>query len=523
MASPSASSVSRILSWSSGAILIASLAGCTEHRYTIEVETDGRTIERSVHIERASGEFGTDDAELARLVATYGKAVDEGTSRASKERHFRGRFQGSVPDDLGGWGQVHQSESPLGRVTFYHELIRPTPDLSALLERSSRALDTLVDVTLETFGEEYGKDAAWPSLRAVVDGPVRADLHHLHVAAWALLIADGLQPTSRTPTEPGVPRIQGAPMAGALLEQDWWKAELVQRGYLTPDQAAILLLDGEPSGASDGLMLVRAVEHKCLVERRPDAAELLGRIRIAFGPEGEPGKSGEDASVVAARLSARAEVAVRARWPELAEEAAAATASQSKDGTQQEGNAASLLAAIAIPDGTTLMAWDDVDVRLTIPGAVVATNGAVVRPLVAPDDGTPATEAPPAKEPAALSEQSDVRWSGILVPRPGQAGRVGLRAWAIAVEPHAQEQRRLWGAVRLNEKDLALWTAHFASLSPAEAQQVRDALEASRDEIAWRRWAAQRTHAAQSGERQSESINACVDLLERAIFTAQRE
>jgi hypothetical protein len=509
-----------------GAICLSSAVGCTEHRYRIDVETDGHAIERSLQIKSVTGSMNPSDAEVARLIACYNRPTPgshsesgSATGRDTASANFRGRFEGRVPNDLGGWGEVTRCESPLGRVAFYHELLRPTIDLAAHLQRSSRALDTLVDVTLEVFGEEYGKDPAWPSLAAVVDGPVRADLHHFQTCGWSVVIAKSLEPTLAAPAASG----QEGTLTGNLPQQDWWKAELAQRGYLAPGEATVLLLDKELPVAADGLVFLRAIERKCVVENQPAAAELLGRIRDALSADSTSSHTRsqgheQDPEPLSARLSARASKAILARWPELA---ATQDPSKGSDADPGEDIAMSLM-AMALPDGAVLAAWDDVEMHVTLPGVIVATNGEVVGsphdPSEAPKSAPPGEASPPPAD-AKGPVQSEVRWTSKIVAHPDQPGRVGMRVWAIAAEPNEEEQRRLWGAVRLTGEDLALLTAQYASLSPAAAAELREAIEASRQETTWRAWMAQRRQPASINEAEPKVIEECVQLLERVLFT----
>jgi len=192
------------------AVLGATLAGCVQNEYDIELTPAGKFLERNVTIRRHGPEGSAD--ELQRL----GKEYNVPPPAPAKMHAFQGRFAGRTPDDVGGFGTFTRWDTALGSVVVYVERFRGNIDAAGELKRRQAAADRTVELLLGWLERELKKEPQWPALQKFLDEEFRRDLFNLSITAWTL----GLTDRSDEIAEPIVRAAQ----------------YLVERGYMTPDE-----------------------------------------------------------------------------------------------------------------------------------------------------------------------------------------------------------------------------------------------------------------------------------------------
>ncbi len=121
-------------------VLLAALTlfvtGCPHNDYTVQLEPQGQSIDRTLIFYRADGTNATtglpnyqsfDAAELADITAQY--SVNSLTNDGA--RHIiHGRFSDRLPADVGGAGTYTNLATSLGNAGFYMERFRGDDDLA---------------------------------------------------------------------------------------------------------------------------------------------------------------------------------------------------------------------------------------------------------------------------------------------------------------------------------------------------------------------------------------------------------
>jgi len=160
--------------------------------YEVGMKPSDGHIEREVRVfceKSSTDESGTTtrsyqevpSAELDKLTGIY--PVHE----KDKDGHthvFRGKFQGKLPQDLGGTGEYVCFASPLGSAFVYVERLPGQDDQAGLCEEKLRAADKLTDLLIGWCEHELAGQDGYQELRAFLDGDLRRDLKNLALYAY---------------------------------------------------------------------------------------------------------------------------------------------------------------------------------------------------------------------------------------------------------------------------------------------------------------------------------------------------
>lgn len=489
------------------------LAGCTEHVYTIDTRDEGDGASRTVTVESrqvVGDEPAKEVDRIGQVLAETGAGGHDASTRT-----FQGTFAREVPDDVGSVGELCRCSSPLGTATLYIEVVRSTSNIAEDIDRAHRALDLGVDAVLQSLDDEYRGDRGFDAARVVIDRPVRTDLHHMLACSWSVSIAERLRSNGMGNND--------------WTSEPWWQAELATRHYLAPDEAMELFLGGDLGHTGEvgerPWRVFRMIARRCRHDGAVAASEWLERLVARLdaevdqaqdapaddgaSPDASPSASPDTAAPPTE--AARLEQAIRRHIAERIGEvvppwltpsgergvhaARHPTDDANGDGDDPSEEASTILLLAIVPGLPMSVSNDEVTLRATLRGAIVArsrahepsgTSGDATPPTSG--DGSDAGDAQPPADPIGDVPESTAVWSGTVMPRPGQGGDLGLRAWAVSAAPDEAEQRRLWGSVRLRGSELAEVACHFSALSPDDAAVARDAMRALSTPASWHRW-----------------------------------
>jgi hypothetical protein len=170
---------------------IASLlsAGCVRDAYLLEITPDEDGFHRRLTVWRVAGlgdqrtEIRPVDAgQLEHLRQIYGSSPIIGDD--SNKHVFEGRFSGTMPADIGGYGSWMRYESPLGSVTGYSERFRGSDDLQQQLADRHVAVDRLIELAGAWLRCEMNGDPHLARVEEFLNEELRRDLKNLAVSMW---------------------------------------------------------------------------------------------------------------------------------------------------------------------------------------------------------------------------------------------------------------------------------------------------------------------------------------------------
>ena len=167
------------------------ITGCPHNQYSVELTPRGPLMERKLTFYR---EDGTDTNGLPNYqlfprdeLATIGRFYKPGAiTRKGERRTVVGRFASAMPGDVGGAGSYLNLSNSLGNAAIYAERFRGDDDLTARMEKRSRAADQLTDLIIGWSERELGHEQNFRRLRHFLDSDFRRDVKNLSFYTWML-------------------------------------------------------------------------------------------------------------------------------------------------------------------------------------------------------------------------------------------------------------------------------------------------------------------------------------------------
>src|SRR5947209_20434698 len=93
-----------------------------------------------------------------------------------------------MPGDVGGGGSYLNLSNRLGNAAVYAERFRGDDDLTARMEKRSKAADQLTDLIIGWSERELGHEQNYRRLRHFLDSDFRRDLKNLSFYVWMLQV-----------------------------------------------------------------------------------------------------------------------------------------------------------------------------------------------------------------------------------------------------------------------------------------------------------------------------------------------
>lgn len=406
--------------------MVLGLGGCIHGVYEIELSPTETGLHRELTFYRAQNSepapptSAPSAEEIAAVQALYGSPV---TTLANGKQQVARDFTGDMPQDIGGAGWHWQLNFPGGTLRAYTERFRGQDDLGEELDGRQRALDRLVELTLQIVDSQVGDDPIGPDLKKFVDGDLRRDARNLSLYLWSFgIIADYQE---RAGDELGVRIVQ----------------YLIERDYVRPQEAL-------------------AWQAAFAKAQRDSPQELFDRFRRTAArksgvPDSQPIPPGISRLLDSQQLNdAATQVAspteeyqrLLAHWererpthPELERPAPTRVFEE--------------LAAQAFLSGSGLFSSDDqLHASLRLPVEPFSTNG------------------------TWEAESNRVTWSRRIASRDRPVVHWPRILFAFWCEPDRQFQQKHFGSVLLNDAALVEYATWFGGLSSARAKQWSDFL-----------------------------------------------
>jgi hypothetical protein len=234
-------------------VIAATLIGCDDIVYKIELKPKGDKIIRTLTASRSSAGSNASKRQLKPLEDADLTAIAKAYSAAKpgpevKEPKFTGTFQGVMPNDVGGSGRYSRFESKLGVSSAYIERFRGNDRPGEVIEASLKAVDEFTDILIGYIESQMGSEPGFAALRKFLDTELRKDLKNISVYSYMLSSPSRL---SWMDSEKADQENQQAEVLARVA------AYLIERDYVKPDQ--LPLLRRHMTSGSDpkaGLMLV---------------------------------------------------------------------------------------------------------------------------------------------------------------------------------------------------------------------------------------------------------------------------
>jgi hypothetical protein len=415
------------------------ISGCQRRQYEIELKPVGSKLER-----RFTFKGTLDRAELERISKAYGL----GKRLPSTSSSVQGSFSGRMPQDVGGAGDYVRYESSLGAVALYVERFRGNDDLYGQLEERRKSVDQLIDLLVGWFETELKDEPGFRDLRNFLNTTLRRDAQNLSLYGWSL-----------------------SALAPDLSEGQ--TAEIALRG-------AHYLVEHGYASYEDAPALYRAIGHD-------NGAAVLKRIRALVVAR----MGGKPRAEISGKLAFLSDLPLLQKsWQHYFEatdyflkrkdeflrriekrEKAARNATHQKDSPpptwDEREHLARAKADVGVEILTDLLAtamapflsnilegWDRVNVSLAAPRAPFWTNG------------------------KWLPEKKRVDWSHDFYVHDAEENRnihVALDwpkfCFAVWNEPNEETQKKLFGTVAVNDKELLNYCIWYQALTSQEKQE----------------------------------------------------
>lgn len=215
--------------------------GCTRKVYEIQLKPDGTSIERTLTV---WSETTSADKKVSPLpegeLRHFRQFYDSANDRLEGDKHvFSGRFEGEMPQDVGGAGSYTHFESPLGSTSLYSERFRGEDDLQDSIAKRNQAVDKIIALLLHWARNELPELETRQRIEVFLDQDLRRDLMNLSAYCLTHAMLSDLD-------EQEIGKRLAARMAQYLVERDyvrWQEVPRLLRVFSSedPDQFAGLL------------------------------------------------------------------------------------------------------------------------------------------------------------------------------------------------------------------------------------------------------------------------------------------
>jgi len=196
------------------AVLLLILASCEEYKYSIEMKSGDRGVERKLTV---SDNLPEDQKEaIAKL---YEKQIAPNI--------FWGSFVSNLPNDVGGAGFYTTFNTDMGKTTIFSERFRGNDSLNDTLEKAQLLVDRIVDFLIGWLEYELGDDPNFVNLKSFCEKNLRQDLKNLAIYFWLSNILKEYKAVDSD--EISIRTMQ----------------YFVERGYFGPKEALLLLGDSD--------------------------------------------------------------------------------------------------------------------------------------------------------------------------------------------------------------------------------------------------------------------------------------
>ncbi len=209
------------------AVLLLIITGCEEYKYSIEMKSCDRGVERKLTL---SGNLPED--QRAAIAKLYQKQIAPNI--------FWGSFDTNLPNDVGGAGFYSTFNTDMGKTTIYSERFRGNDNLNDTLDKAQLQVDRIVDFLIGWLEHELGDDPNFVNLKAFCDKNLRQDLKNVAIYFWLSDILKGFK--SADSDEISIRMMQ----------------YFVERGYFSPKEAILLLGDSDELTEETAYNLVRS-------------------------------------------------------------------------------------------------------------------------------------------------------------------------------------------------------------------------------------------------------------------------
>lgn len=214
-------------------ILFIFIAGCEENKYCIEMKPYDGGVERKL---TCPSNIHMDKDERERIAKLYEKQVDPNT--------FWGKFNESLPNDVGGAGFYTTLSIDMGEVTIYSERFRGNDNLNDTLLQSQLFVDCHLDFLLGWLEYELGDDPNFVNFRDFCNNNLRHDVKNIAVYLWLCNISSEYNSNASE---------------GILMRaKHYW----IERGYLGPKQMRLWAESSEAGEARFFCFLRKVVANK---------------------------------------------------------------------------------------------------------------------------------------------------------------------------------------------------------------------------------------------------------------------
>lgn len=195
------------------------LAGCPHNDYTVELKPITNGVERTLIFYRAEGDSNGAPSrqafpsnELAAITEAYPpNAVKQEGQRCVAT----GDFDGTLPNDIGGFGSFTNFPSNLGDAGFYMERFRGNDDFAAQIDQQFQAADQIADLVIGWSKTEFRHEPGYKKLRQFLDKDFRNDLKNAGLYFWTLRL--------NNPSDTNAPEEFTARFCQYLLERGYLK------------------------------------------------------------------------------------------------------------------------------------------------------------------------------------------------------------------------------------------------------------------------------------------------------------
>lgn len=125
------------------------------------------------------------DDELDILTKAFNGQKPTSVVKDDTRRYtFKGNFRDTMPNDIGGAGSYVHLTSELGDTWVYFERFRGNNDPAGVLERSSKAVDRLIELTIGWLNTVVGDDAEFIALRHFLKTEFARDMKNMNLYLW---------------------------------------------------------------------------------------------------------------------------------------------------------------------------------------------------------------------------------------------------------------------------------------------------------------------------------------------------
>jgi len=242
------------------AALTVLVTGCPHNDYTVQLEPQGQSIDRTLVFYQADGTNATtglsnyqsfDTNELALIAAQY---PDNSLTNDGDRHIIRGSFREHLPADVGGAGTYTNLATSLGNAGFYAERFRGDDDLATAFEKRFNAADQLADLLIGWSHAQLGREPGYPQLHQFLDVDFRRDLKNGSAYWWQGLFVNSRETNANEEFtvrygqylfERGYFKLgEIPPLESSLAENDFapifrWNQRLVARKMGLPDSEPI--------------------------------------------------------------------------------------------------------------------------------------------------------------------------------------------------------------------------------------------------------------------------------------------